>query len=43
MFRPSTKTFDFFGVHAQDPAGLATVLAADDDDLVVATDLWQPW
>src|SRR3954465_14265576 len=27
------------GVHAQDLAGLAAVLAADDDDLVVAADL----
>src|SRR3954452_16748627 len=27
------------GLHAQDPALLATVLAADDDDLVVTTDL----
>jgi hypothetical protein len=27
------------GIHAQDPSGLPAVLAADDDDLVVAADL----
>src|SRR4051812_30454652 len=37
------QTFDedpgLLGVDAQDPAGLATVLAGDDDDLVVTADL----